>query len=79
MTKHRLICAVGLERFPHIQKLIEEGEELGWQAIPSTLKFNIDYVAILMFKVESNSPYRTQVSNPSNSISPLKGIHETFP
>lgn len=68
MTKHRLLCTSGWHRFPELQILIEEAEELGWQAIPPTLILHNESIAILMFKVESNSPYRTEASHPSAPI-----------
>ncbi len=50
MTKHRLLCTSGWNRFLELQILIEEAEELGWQAIPSTLTLDDESITILMFR-----------------------------
>jgi hypothetical protein len=56
MTKHKLIAAHSAEEF--IESMMKL-ESKGWQAIPTTFGTGgKDYWNILMFKVESNSPYR---------------------
>jgi len=80
MTKHKLISDRNSIAFSF---LLDQLESEGWQAIPSTFKVNDRSYDILMFKVESNSPYRTETSHPSAPIPPfdpvtypLKGMHE---
>lgn len=60
MTKHRIICRYTGQTFQESLDLLESE---GWQALPQTFsQFGDSGFCILMFKVESNSPYRTETT-----------------
>lgn len=60
MTKHRLVAKLSREEFENDIALLESD---GWQAMPSTFELRGTFWSLLMFKVESNSPYRTEASS----------------
>lgn len=59
MTKHKLVAKQKADDF---DKLVESLESQGWQGIPSTFSAIGQYWTILVFKVESDSPYRTEAT-----------------
>ncbi len=66
MTKHIIICKWDGGKF---QEQIDLSESKGWQVLPQTFsQWGDTGFSVLMFKVESNSPYRTEATHPAAPI-----------
>ena len=61
MTKHILIAKYEGKTF---QEQVTIAESQGWQALPQTFsQWRTGGFSILMFKIESNDPYRAEATS----------------